>query len=132
MRYQWLIIMASMLVSAPSFAVCPAHEPTFVPSALSTGGFKVCVPDVDVDGDPAPASFYQSVTVSAVWGTTGTASVVLTTVTPGTPMLVSFPAAKGAGSATAFATNQDGVNGVSATSAVTFRRGHPAKPGMSK
>ena len=126
------LVLAILLAAGPAAAVCPAHEPAIVPSALASGGFKVCVPDVDADGDPAPASFYQSVTVSAVWGTTGTASVVLTTVTPGTPMLVSFPAAKGAGSATAFATNQDGVNGVSATSAVTFRRGHPAKPGMSK
>jgi len=134
MRYQWLILLASM-ISVPAWAVCPAHEPTITASA--TGGFRLCAPETDQDGDPVTASFYQSCTVNVTWGGGAkTAFATLTSITPGAPMVVGFPAAKGPGTAIGFCTNSDGVTtpgaGGTASSALTFRAGYPGKPGMSK
>jgi len=128
MRY--LAFAAILLASAPALAVCPGHSPSF--TATATGGFRLCAPEVDADGDPVTASFYQSCTVTAAWQNgTKTGFVTLAPITPGTAQVVGFPAAKGAGTGTGFCTNVDGIIGANATSAITFRRGNPAAPGMA-
>jgi len=126
---KYLAFATILLASAPALAVCPAHSPSF--TATATGGFRLCAPEVDADGDPVGASFYQSCTVTATWGAGRTAFVTLAPITPGTAQVVGFPAAKGIGTGTAFCTNTSSVIGASATSAVTFpRTGSPASPNL--
>lgn len=130
---RFLISLATVaFLAAPAWAVCPAHAPTI--TATPSGAFRLCAPEVDADNDPVTASFYASCTVSVTWQNgLKSAFVNLTTITPGAPQLVSFPAAKGAGMGVGFCTNTEGVVGAnSATSAVTFRRGNPAAPGLSQ
>ena len=130
---KYLALATILLASGAASAVCPAHQPSF--TATATGGFRLCAPEIDFDGDPVTAAFYSSCTVSVTWQSgLKSAFVNLTTITPGATQLVSFPAAKGAGGVgVAFCTNVDGVIGVnSATSAITFRRGNPAAPGLSQ
>jgi len=127
-----LLVCLVLFGSTAAWAVCPAHAPTI--TATSAGAFRLCAPEVDADGDPVTAAFYTSCTVSATWQSgLKSAFVNLTTITPGTTQLVSFPAAKGPGMAVGFCTNVEGTIGAnSATSAVTFRRGNPAAPGLSQ
>ena len=127
-----MFLALAMIVLGPigALAVCPAHSPTF--AATSTGGFRLCAPEVDADGDPVTAAFYGSCTVTVTWGAGKSAFVNLTSITPGTAQLVSFPAAKGAGTGVGFCTNADGIIGANVTSAITFRRGVPATPSLSQ
>jgi len=127
--------LAILLAAGPAWAVCPAHMAAI--TATPTGAFRLCASETDQEGDPLPASAYQSCTVNVTWaGGSKTGFVNLTSITPGTPMLVSFPAAKGAGNATGFCTNTDGVTAPGAAgiaaSAMTFRLGTPGKPGLSQ
>ena len=125
------VLLAILIATMPwpAAAVCPGHSATF--TATSTGGFRLCAPEVDADGDPVAAAFYGSCTVTVTWGAGKSAFVNLTSITPGTAQIVGFPAAKGAGTGIGFCTNADGIIGANATSAITFRRGNPAPPGMA-
>ena len=125
------LVLAILLFAAPAWAVCPVGEAAFVASA--TGGFRICPSELDVDGDAVPLTgYYQSCQVTAFWGAGKTATASITAPTAGTAALVSFAVAKGAGSATATCTNTDGVVSAVASAVVTFRRGHPAGPALSK
>ena len=130
MKFLLLGILAATMPWTAA-AVCPGHSPSF--TATSSGAFYLCPADVDAEANPVTASFYTSCTVTVNWGAGKSAFVTLTSITPGTPMLVSFPAATGAGTGTGFCTNNSAVIGASATSAITFPRvAAPAAPGLSK
>ncbi len=121
------LALAVLLVAGAAQAACPTSSATSV-TAGPNGALKVCPAEVDADGDPVGSGFYARCDVRATWVGGGSASTSVTALTPGTTFTVNFPAAKGAGSASADCTNVENVKGAAATASVTFRRGIPASP----
>lgn len=130
MRSAILAVLLLVVVASSAGAVCPAHQPTI--QATTDGKLRLCPAETDADGDPVGAGFYASCEARAAWGGGKTAAVTLTAPTAGTPVIVGFPAAKGAGSVSADCTNADGVKGAAVTSTVTFRRGLSRAPVLSE
>jgi len=125
-----ILALSILLAPAAAWAVCPAHTPAITASA--TGTFRLCAPEMDADSVPVTAAFYQSCTVS-ITSASGASFVTLAPITPGATQLVGFPAARGAGTATAFCTAAaDGTIGGNVTSVMTFPPRVPAKPGLSQ
>jgi len=117
-----ILVLALATMPWPAQAVCPGHSNAI--TAGANGSFRLCPKEVDADGVTVPAGYYASCQVTAVWGDSQTTTVTLPTPTPGTPVLVSFPAARGVGGATGTCTSTaayGGLTGAVAASAITFR-----------
>jgi len=131
----WKLTLALMLIATPAWAVCPAHSNAI--AATVGGGFRMCPSETDADGVAVPSTgYYASCQVTATWGGSQTASVTVSTPTPGTAVVVNFPAARGIGSATGTCTStpaNGGLTGAVASSAITFRPiAAPASPVLSQ
>jgi len=123
------VILAAALSAGPASAVCPGHQTQIVAGA--EGSFRVCPQEVDSGGAKVGPDFYRSCTVNAVWQGGGSAKVIVDAPSPGVPVLVRFPAAYGAGGATAYCTNVQKVDGAVAASAVRFGDlGPPVPPAL--
>lgn len=134
MQYLILTILLAWL-PWPAAAVCPGHSNAIVAGA--NGSFRLCPKEVDADGATVPTTgYYASCEVKAVWGDAQTTTVTLPTPTPGTPVLVSFPAARGVGGATGTCTSTaayGGLTGAVSASAITFRPvAAPASPVLAQ
>lgn len=103
----------------PAFAECSGHQASIV--AGDGGTFRLCPQAVAADGTTVGPAYYERCDVRVVWAGGGTSASMLAHPTPGVPVLVGFPAAHGAGGATATCTNADGVESPIAASAITFR-----------
>lgn len=125
-----ILAVLVLVVAGVARAVCPAHQPAI--TATTDGKLRLCPAETDADGDPVGAGFYASCEARAAWGVGKTATITLTAPAAGTPVIVGFPAAKGAGSVSADCTNADGVKGAAVTSTVTFRRGISRAPVLSE
>lgn len=125
-----ILAVLLLVVALPAWAVCPIHQPTI--KASVDGKLKLCPSEVDFDGDPVGTGFYQSCEARATWAGGGTATFAITAPVAGTAMVISFPAAKGAGSVSGDCTNADGIRGPAVTSTVTFRRGITAGVTLSQ
>lgn len=131
MRLKRVLGIAGLLgvMAGSAQAICPTGQLSF---NSVDGKFKICPAELDVDGDPVGAGFYKQCDVTVTWGGSKTASFTLNAPVAGVPVVVSFPAAKGAGGATGTCTNVDNVTGAVAAASITFPRGKPAKPVLSE
>jgi len=116
------------LVPWPAAATCPGHQQAIV--ATPEGTFKLCPQTMDAGTPPQPVSlgFYSHCDVTGIWSG-GSAVVTVTNPAPGVPVVVGFPAATGAGGATASCTNTNGATSPINASAITFK---PAQLGPPK
>jgi len=112
------LLLAVMAGTESARAACPAHATAI--TASPAGEFRVCPAEVDAAGKTVGQAFYSRCDVTAVWGAGQTATVTVAAPLPGVAYLVGFPAAVGAGGATATCTNANGLQSPIAASVITF------------
>lgn len=111
----------------PALAVCSGHQTSI--TAGDGGSFRLCPREQAADGTPVCPAYYERCDVRVVWAGGGTSASMLAHPTPGVPVLVGFPAAHGAGGATATCTSADGQTSPLSASSIRWRELLPLPAG---
>lgn len=114
-----VVLAATLLGVGEARAACTGHQASI--TAGPDGTFRLCPREQAADGTPVGSAYYERCDVSVVWEGGGASSTMIARPVPGVPVLVSFPAAHGAGGATATCTSADHQTSPIAASAIRWR-----------
>lgn len=124
------VLALALATAGEARAACSGHQASI--TAGPDGTFRLCPREQAADGTPVGPTYYERCDVSVVWEGGGAAATAIARPLPGVPVLVSFPAAHGAGGATATCTSADRQTSPIAASAIRWRDllPLPASPSM--